>query len=176
MGGTGGYLVTLSGAKRLLEFIDERGMTNGIDTVQQNAADVMNVFYATPHLIYSECFRGDNNPDTDIQHDYHSLEKSLFDRIADELVFHGGGECIRDVGAAMEMARTARAPKGRVWYFWSADILQVDAVAKACVDPCYKLDANVVVVVPGGHPDRYFSRLKKGMSEEYNISDAIVCV
>lgn len=74
MGGTGGYLISRNGALRLLEFINQMGMTNGIDTMQQKAADILNVYYCKPHLIYSDCWTPETNPDTDIQHDFHSLD------------------------------------------------------------------------------------------------------
>lgn len=74
MGGTGGYLISKKGAKGLLEFINKTGMTNGIDTMQQKAADVVNVYYCKPHLIYSECWTPQSNTDTDIQHNFVSLD------------------------------------------------------------------------------------------------------
>ena len=67
MGGTGGYIISKNGAKKLLEYIDKNGMTNGIDTIHQKSADELNIFYTTPHLIYSECYQGNNQTDTDIQ-------------------------------------------------------------------------------------------------------------
>jgi GR25 family glycosyltransferase involved in LPS biosynthesis len=73
MGGTGGYLISKKGAKKMLEFINRTGMTNGIDTMQQKACDSLNIYYCKPHLIYSECWTLDTNPDTDIQHNFKSL-------------------------------------------------------------------------------------------------------
>jgi GR25 family glycosyltransferase involved in LPS biosynthesis len=78
LGGTGGYVISKEGARKLLEFIDTVGMGNCIDTMQQRAADIMNVYYCYPHLIYSECYRGDNKQvDTDIQFDYTSLQLTI---------------------------------------------------------------------------------------------------
>jgi GR25 family glycosyltransferase involved in LPS biosynthesis len=73
IGGTGGYIISKKGAIKLLEHINTTGMTNGIDTVQQKAADVLDIFYCEPHLIYSECVTNNSNADTDIQHEYDSL-------------------------------------------------------------------------------------------------------
>ena len=73
IGGTGGYLISKQGAKNLLEFINTRGMTNGIDTVQQKSADTLNVYYCEPHLIYGECWDLQPNVDSDIQHTTQSL-------------------------------------------------------------------------------------------------------
>lgn len=81
MGGTGGYLINKKGAERLLSFIDNRGMTNGIDTVQQKACDTLNIFYLDTHLIYSECFRGSNVVDSDIQFSKESLSLTDDERI-----------------------------------------------------------------------------------------------
>lgn len=75
MGGTGGYWISQTGARKLLEWIDSRGVTNGIDTIQQKAADVVKTFYAFPHLIYSDCaFEGGPKIDSDIQYNYESLK------------------------------------------------------------------------------------------------------
>ena len=60
-------------------------MTNGIDTVQQKSADDLNVYYCYPHLIYSECFMGEENVDTDIQKDFSSLNLEFNDFVNKEL-------------------------------------------------------------------------------------------
>lgn len=85
-GGTGGYLVSPQGARHLLEFIQEHSMTNGIDTMMQKACDVCNIYYATPHLIYSACYTlSDPSVDTDIQRDYDSLRRTDDAMLKDEL-------------------------------------------------------------------------------------------
>ncbi len=89
LGGTGGYLITRRGAERLLDFIDRNGMTNGIDTVQQKAADELDIFYSIPHLYYSDCWRGNNQIDTDIQHNYKSLTMPVELRVNAELEYYG---------------------------------------------------------------------------------------
>ena len=87
LGGTGGYIISKTGARKLLEFIDKNGMTNGIDTVQQKAIDTMDLYYCEPHLFYSECYRGNNHPDSDIQYNYSSLSLDLDTRLEKELKF-----------------------------------------------------------------------------------------
>ncbi len=89
-GGTGGYFITKEGAHKLLEFIDERGMTNGIDTMMQKACDDMNIYYCTPHLVYSECYEYEtmNTVDTDIQRNYDSMRRSFEERKQDEIAFY----------------------------------------------------------------------------------------
>lgn len=74
IGGTGGYIISKKGANKLLEFINKSGMTNGIDTMQQKSADILNIYYCKPHLIYSECWLPGKNIDTDIQYSFKSLD------------------------------------------------------------------------------------------------------
>jgi len=76
-GGTGGYLISKKGALGMLRFINRTGMTNGIDTVQQKAADELDIYYPKPHLIYSECYDDNTNVDTDIQRNFRSLDLLL---------------------------------------------------------------------------------------------------
>nr|QBK85315.1 MAG: glycosyltransferase family 25 LPS biosynthesis protein [Iridovirus LCIVAC01] len=89
-GGTFGYLVSKRGAQGLLNFINNRGMTNGIDTMMQKAADDLNVYYTSPHLVKSECFTGQNynNLDTDIQFDHTSLAVDLETRERQEKEYY----------------------------------------------------------------------------------------
>ena len=47
MGGTFGYLITKKGAEKMLDYINRHGMSKGIDTMQQSAISVMDVFIAT---------------------------------------------------------------------------------------------------------------------------------
>lgn len=74
IGGAVGYLISRSGALAMLEFIDEVGMTNGIDTMQQKAADILPVYYCMPHLVYSDCWTKTKTVDTDIQLNFRSLD------------------------------------------------------------------------------------------------------
>lgn len=60
-GGTFAYMLSKKGACKLLQFIESRGMTNAIDTMQQLASDVMNVYYVLPPLVTAQ------TQDTDIQ-------------------------------------------------------------------------------------------------------------
>lgn len=88
VGGTTGYLITKNGCKKLMDFINETGATNCIDTLQQKCANKFNLYYCTPQLIFSDCYRNDNeNIDTDIQHNYKSLTIPFETKIQDELLF-----------------------------------------------------------------------------------------
>jgi GR25 family glycosyltransferase involved in LPS biosynthesis len=88
LGGTTGYLITKNGCKKLLDFISDTGATNCIDTLQQKCANRFNLYYCTPHLIYSDCCRNNNQIiDTDIQTNYKSLTISFDEKINNELEF-----------------------------------------------------------------------------------------
>lgn len=89
LGGTIGYLITKKGAKKLLDFISKTGATNCIDTLQQKSANILNLYYCNPHLVYSECWRGDNNTrvDTDIQGNLQSLTIPFNLKVENELEF-----------------------------------------------------------------------------------------
>jgi hypothetical protein len=52
-------------------------MTNCIDTMQQRSADELDVYYCYPHLIYSECFKGD----TDIKFETSSLQLGICETV-----------------------------------------------------------------------------------------------
>jgi len=168
MGGTGGYLINKKGAEKLLNFINESGMTNGIDTVQQKSADVCNVFYAYPHLIYSECFRGDNDPDTDIQHNFESLTVTVEERLIEELSHYTTFFCVNKL---IDASRMASNPISN-FYYESDDRAEIALLASECNFPCYTLDNQVFFVVPKGDIHRYFHRFRK--NGEWTVDDAIV--
>ena len=73
-GGTGGYLINKKGAERFLNYIQKHSMTNGIDTTLQRASNSINVFYATPFLVFTDFAHPDNTVDTDIQYDFNTIE------------------------------------------------------------------------------------------------------
>lgn len=170
MGGTGGYLISRKGAKRLLEFINRTGMTNGIDTVQQKSADELNIYYAHPHLIYSECFRGNNNPDTDIQYNYDSLSVPVAERLDNEVLFYGQLSKLIDFKNALTFAKNPSSSDPH--YFQSDNPQEITHVSKESVHPYYTLENSVIVIVPEGNPGRYFDRL--GKDGKFNVEDALV--
>ena len=73
LGGAFAYIITKTGAQKLLDFIEKTGMTNAIDTMHQKFSNVLNVYYVKPSLVFSECLDHNSNIDTDIQKDYTSL-------------------------------------------------------------------------------------------------------
>lgn len=81
-GGTLAYIISKKGAAAMLEFINKRGMSNCIDTMQQLAADKLNVYYVSPVQITAECIVNNSSVDTDIQKDFVSLtDPNLLDTV-----------------------------------------------------------------------------------------------
>jgi hypothetical protein len=175
MGGTGGYVISRKGAHRLLDFINKTGMTNGIDTVQQKAADEMQIYYCNPHLIYSECWTGNNNPDTDIQFCYDSLTIPIEKRVQNELLFYSSDNP-QIVDSAEEMKQLASSnDTERVLIYRNDNVHEVVSLKAQCVHPCYTLNDRALIVVPKPtqrHLEgRYFKRLNK--NGVFDVSDAL---
>jgi len=170
MGGTGGYLISKQGAIKLLEFINTTGMTNGIDTVQQKAADDLNIFYTNPHLIYSECYRGNNSVDTDIQHNYDSLTVSVEDRLKEEIEYYGNLIQIEDFDTALRLVQSPTETSS--YYYKDDEPTNIYNLKKTSVYPCYTLENKVIIIVPKGNNGRYFERLEK--NGKFNIDDALI--
>lgn len=172
MGGTGGYVISKEGAKKLLDFIDRTGMTNGIDTVQQKAADDMNIYYCIPHLIYSECYTGNNKPDTDIQFCYDSLTVDVNTRFMEELRFYSDVVIQTAVDYA-NMEKIVHDENETKVTFYRDDPQNIVKLKNICVHPCYTLDNQILFVVPKvTGKQRYFHRLKK--NNKYDVGDALV--
>lgn len=169
MGGTIGYMITKRGAGKLLDFINITGMTNGIDTVQQKSADILNIYYSYPHLIYSECYRGNNNPDSDIQYNYKSLSMKLSERLRLELEYYKDNiEKIDD----LDLVKQRIIQSETNFYYESENEQQIIEFVNMCKYPTYTLEDKVMFVVPNGNSDKYFHRFKK--SNEWNIDDVFV--
>jgi GR25 family glycosyltransferase involved in LPS biosynthesis len=76
MGGTIGYVINKKGASNLLKYINEHGVSNGIDWVMMKASNTVNTYYPTTNLIHSKSPSDANqgvNIDSDIQYDYSNL-------------------------------------------------------------------------------------------------------
>lgn len=87
MGGTTAYIISKYGAQKMLEYIDEIGMPNCIDTMQQRACDIMPVYYCKPMIIHSEC-ADSNQVDTDIQREPKSFTIPSETRLEKYIVNH----------------------------------------------------------------------------------------
>ena len=167
MGGTGGYVITKNGAERLLNFINEHGMTNGIDTVQQKSANTLNIFYSYPHLIYSECYRTDtvNKVDTDIQFNYTSLTIPFDKRLEEELKYY---DIINLLEQIDELQLTTLSMPS---YYISNNKEHIRKLASKSKYPCYTIEDRALFIVPNGDNGRFFHRFKK--NGKWNIDDTI---
>lgn len=171
MGGTIGYVITKQGARKLLDFINVTGMTNGIDTMQQKSADTLNVYYAYPHLVYSPYFDPSNPEaklDTDIQFDYDSLTESIETRLSREISMYESIEEITDFATAAIRIKNSTKP----FYVRNLDTLEIFKLYQNSRYPSYMLGNRVLFVVPRPTIDRYFHRFKK--NDTWSINDAIV--
>lgn len=177
LGGTIGYLISRSGAESLLEYINEHGMTNGIDTVQQKSADTLDVYYSSPHLVYSEYASSGGAPvDTDIQYDYDSLSQSIDSRFDEEIAYYADMDVFVIV-SENQMKKMVQDPSlENVLFYKNLDSSKIREIRDLCLFPSYTLNDKVLVVVPKPtermQHERYFDRLKKGT--EWSVDDAIV--
>lgn len=73
-GGTICYYITKEASKKMLDFIDTSGMPNAIDTMIYNAADLINIAFVLPQLVFDPFIESDiqNNYDVSL-----SVEKPL---------------------------------------------------------------------------------------------------
>ncbi len=193
LGGTGGYIISKNGAKKLLDFINKTGMTNGIDTVQQKSANTLDVYYVYPHLFTSECWTGDNNPDTDIQHCYDYLQRDVKDRLTDELVFYkndpvqtfsGFNTFVKLIQAEEVGLLGLEKKKGdiqtKICFYTGTDKDEIRIIKKECDSrkiKNYTLNDEILVTVPEELYERYkelrfFNRVKKG--DVYDVSSCVV--
>jgi GR25 family glycosyltransferase involved in LPS biosynthesis len=178
VGGTIGYLISRKGAENLLEFINKNGMTNGIDTVQQKSADVLNVYYSSPHLVYSDYCDGKAQVDTDIQFDYDSLSQSIEARFEEEIKFFENDE-VYVIISENQMNKMIRDPKTEnVLMYKNMDSSKIYDMQQNCLFPSYTLNNKVLVVVPKPTEthlqSRFFDRLKH--NGEWSVSNAISMV
>lgn len=170
MGGTIGFIITREGARKFLDFIDQHGMVNCIDTMIQKSADTLNVWYCTPHLLYSECFlAGMNQVDSDIQYDFDSLDVDLDQRLEIEKEFFHGE---LDEVSYEEGKRMCEAVALEDSFYIRDEPLKIRELEKLCIHPHYTLEPNILIVVPNpSERVRYFHRFKKG--DKYSLEDAI---
>ena len=83
-GGAFGYIISKQGALNMLNIINETGMTNAIDTMQQKAADLLDIIYVQPQIITSDCHCYNLNIDSDIQKDNNTLNYIFNDNFVSE--------------------------------------------------------------------------------------------
>jgi len=196
IGGTGGYLITKNGARKLLDFINKFGMRNGIDTIQQKAANTLNIYYCIPHLIYSECWTHNNKADSDIQKDFSSLTIPLHHRLLKEKDFYLTlekkeklkTETVFDFKEAEKIVKDSSLEK--VIFFISTTEPEpnnprtieykkgeVELLMEECIHPCYTLGYRVLIIVPktllslSELQSKSFDRVKR--NGKYDVSEAL---
>jgi len=183
LGGTGGYIITRQGAIKMLEFINKTGMTNGIDTVQQKAADTVEVYYTIPHLYKSECFRaGENKPDTDIQYDYTSLTQPITSRIKTELdYFSKVNKSVKKIESQEDFMSVCNGvfPDNIEVVYWEENVRNPTIIPRiisgeiVCKYFWYVIGAGVVFITLTKDSTRYYHRFNKGVDEMYSVKEAI---
>lgn len=175
LGGTTGYLISKKGAKEILDFLNRTGATNGIDTVLQKSADTLSVYYPTPLLISSECFRGENAVDSDIQYDYSNLEKTLEERIEDEIeYFKSKDKIMIHVYEYSNIFKYIQKDEIKhPCYYKDDDPENIKKIQEISIHPWYMITSNCIFVVPKSEDViRYFHRYKK--NDKYDVEDALV--
>jgi GR25 family glycosyltransferase involved in LPS biosynthesis len=172
LGGTTGYIISKAGAKRFLDFLNSTGATNGIDTCIQKSADKLNVYYPTPHLIFSECCRHDSEKvDSDIQYDYSYLEKSIDERIKDEVKFYQEENKVLIHIYEFENVQKYCVKKEITHpSYYSDDKSKIQEIQKSCIHPYYMVGDQCIFIVPE-KMNRYFHRYKN--NDVYSVGDAI---
>jgi GR25 family glycosyltransferase involved in LPS biosynthesis len=170
LGGTTGYLISKSGAKAFLDFLDSTGATNGIDTCIQKSADILGVYYPTPHLIYSDCFRGDHKVDSDIQYDYSGLEKSVEERVQDEVkFFQDKAKVLIHIYEYNNIFKyITKKDITHACYYKDDDQEKIKTIQNTTIHPYYMIGSSCIFVVPQKMP-RYFHRYKN--DEKYSVED-----
>lgn len=89
IGGFFSYIITKSGCKKLLSYIETKGIKHGIDYIIKIYPE-LKIYNPQPHLVFSEMVEKLTSPvDTDIQKDYSSLDLILTDA-KDEWIFYEG--------------------------------------------------------------------------------------
>jgi len=75
IGGLYGYIMTKTGAQKLVDFINQNGIKHGIDYVMFHYADSMNLkhYELLPHIIFSDYVDHARKVDSDIQYNAGSL-------------------------------------------------------------------------------------------------------
>ena len=85
MGSGAGYILTRTGAKHLLQFVDQYGMPNAVDWVIMKQAN-LRIMYSKPMLVFAECWQSNTSIQSDIQNEYNSVQfKSSCDWLEHDL-------------------------------------------------------------------------------------------
>lgn len=174
LGGTFAYLISKKGAEKLLDFINIKGAQNGIDTLIQKSCNDLNVYYCSPTLVFSECFRGDSKIDSDIQYNYdNSLVKTAEQRLNDELSYY---KIIRLIDN-FEEALLSVSGNDNFYFKNNGNDSNIDNIIIECKKHdsyYYTIEYSIIFVIPKvniNNVTRYFHRFKK--NDKYNIDDCL---
>ena len=177
LGGTTGFIISKKGARKFLDFLNRTGATNGIDTCIQKSANQLDIYYCTPHLIFSECFRGDNSLkiDTDIQYDFSSLEKNIDDRLKDEIdyLISKDIKIIKATTYDLYSEYIKKINTNECIYF-EGNENEILKIERSCCYPNYKIGEKYIIIINlknSSDVECYFHRYKIG--EFFNIENAI---
>lgn len=169
LGGTGGYLITKKGAKKILEYIEKYSMTNAIDTVIQKASDDLSVYYCNPPIFETECYDHNNEIDTDIQKEFTSLTANVKDLIKEETVYYS------DKGGLQEEKDSNLIING---FFKEGAVLyrgdNIDIIKGKSPYVSYSLDSNTQIFVITINSKIYedkFQRLYR--DEKFSIDSSV---
>lgn len=174
LGGTGGYIISKKGAEKLLEFINITGMTNGIDTVQQKACDVLNIYYSKPHLIFAECWRGDNSIDTDIQFNHDYLQENIDKRLENEINYFNNN--INEINDYLIFKNIIQVENLNstfdAFYHKNLNKENINQLKKLCIHPYYTLNDQVMIITPNQkYENKFYHRFK--INNIWNIENAL---
>ena len=169
LGSTASYMITKDGARKFLNFLNRTGATNGIDTCIQKACNELNIYYCTPHLIYSECYRGDNSPDSDIQYDYSSLSRTIEERLQDEIDFYKEKNINLSLSSYDEVIDYMNKDNnGDVCVYYKTDNKQeINKLVKICTYPFYLIGDSIIFINSKKYENCYYHRYK--VNDEYKL-------
>ena len=178
-GGTTAYLVNSSGARKFLDYINQVGMTNAIDTMIQKSADKLNIYYSTPRIAYAKYWNGENDFDTDIQLCYDSLNMDINERFLHELTFYKD-HSVQTVVDSHKIEEMCNEKLDKiVFYKLQNDLFKlVEPLNNNSTVNWYTLEDKYLVIVPKDISTQYgnrFVHLFKD-NDRYSVSEALVYV
>ena len=97
IGGYFAYTINKSGAKKMINYIDDNGIKHGIDYL--NKIMKINNYECIPQLVFSTWNEGGKKIDTDIQNNYNSLDFSSLNNI--KVAFHDNCLCERGTSTSL---------------------------------------------------------------------------
>ncbi len=184
-GGAFSYIITKNGAQKMLEYINTCGMPNAIDTMQQKAADFIDIYYIQPSLVTSDCHCFNNNIDTDIQKDINSTVSMNIENIITEELINLESFNIQSIKSYDELIKYIQNLHEHNIYYKNNDqnvIEKLFIICNMCLNKThiyYTIESNILIILNKNDynnfkPTIYNERLKK--YNNYDISDAIVYI